>query len=464
MKFARGLLLASVALAAGCAVGPDYKRPAIAVADSYKEQVGWKPSEPGDILNSGPWWQIYHDEVLNQLEQQVEVSNENIKAAAAAVEQSLALVQQAQAGFWPTVTANASKNRTGAGTAGPQSTDRLGASASLNVDLWGQLRRTNESNKASAQVSVAALAAVRLTEQALLASTYFQLRAQDRLQGLLDDTVADQEQSLKITESRFKFGVVSKADVVTARTQLLTSQSQQANAAIKRAQLEHAIAVLVGKQPAAFALGPAAMPTLVPTVPAGVPSTLLERRPDIAEAERRVEAANAQIGVAKAAYFPSLTLSGSDNYSHSGLENLVSTSNRVWAFGPSLAETLFDGGLRTARTAQARAAFEASVDNYRQTVLTGFQQVEDAVVTLRVLEKQAVISEAAVAAAREAEALVLSQYKGGTVQYISVISSQTTRLNSEVSALTILLDRLTSSVSMIQAVGGGWNQAELPTQ
>ena len=464
MKFARGLLLASIALAAGCAVGPDYKRPAIAVAESYKGQVGWKPSEPNDILNRGPWWQIYHDEMLDQLERQVDLSNENIKAAAAAVEQAQALVKQAQAGFWPTVTANASRNRTGAGTVSPQTADRLGASASWTVDLWGQLRRTAESNKASAQVSVAALAAARLSAQAQLASTYFQLRAQDRLQSLLDDTVADQEQSLKITESRFKFGVVSKADVVTARTQLLNSQSQQANAAIKRALLEHAIAVLVGQQPATFSLNAAPMPAVVPTVPPGLPSTLLERRPDIAEAERRVEAANAQIGVAKAAYFPSLTLTGSDNYSHSGLDNLVSTSNRVWAFGPTLAETLFDGGLRTARTAQARAAFDASVDNYRQTVLSGFQQVEDQVVTLRVLEKQAVISDAAVAAAREAEALVLSQYKGGTVQYISVISSQTTRLNSEVSALTILLDRLTSSVAMIEAVGGGWNQTETPTR
>jgi len=300
-----------------------------------------------------------------------------------------------------------------------------------------------------------------LSAQADLATDYFQLRAQDQLQRLLDDTVVAEQLSLKITQSRYRFGVAARADVVSAEAQLLSSQAQQVNARIQRQILEHAIAVLVGQQPAVFSVAASPMRTDVPTAPTGVPSTLLERRPDVAESERKVAASNAQIGVATAAYFPSLTLTGSDDYTGTSLGRLIRASNRVWSVGPALAETLFDAGLRRAQVAQARAAYEASVDNYRQTVLAGFQQVEDEIVTLRVLEQQAVIEDSAVAAAREAEKLTLNHYKAGTVPYSSVITAQTTRLSSEETALTVLSSRLQASVALIEAVGGGWNSSQL---
>ena len=330
-------------------------------------------------------------------------------------------------------------------------------SASWTLDIWGQIRRTVESDRASAQATDAALAAATLSAQSDLATDYFELRAQDQLQRILDDIVVAEQLSLKITESRYKFGVAAKADVVTAQAQLLNSQAQQINAKVQRGILEHAIAVLVGEQPASFSLAPTPMRSDVPTVPAGIPSTLLERRPDVAEAERRMAAANAQIGVATAAYFPALTLSGSDQYSHNTFGSLLSAPNRIWAIGPQLAETLIDGGLRRAEVAQARAVYRENVADYRQTVLSGLQQVEDQLVTLRVLEKQAVVEDAAVAASLEAERLTLNQYKAGTVPYSSVITAQTTRLSSEENALSVLSSRLQASVALIDALGGGWS-------
>jgi len=453
---------AGLLMLAACAVGPNYQRPKFDAAPEYKEAANWKPSEPDDALSRGPWWEIFKDDSLNQLEVKIDISNENVKAAAAAYDQARALVAQARAGFWPTIGVTAGRER-GSVDGGPtQTTHTAGVSGNWNLDIWGQIRRTTESERASAQSSAAALAAARLSAQGALATDYFELRAQDQLQKLLDDTVVAEQLSLQITESRYKFGVAARADVVSAEAQLLSSQAQQVNAKIQRAILEHAIAVLIGQQPAAFTLAPSAMRTDVPTVPAGIPSTLLERRPDVAEAERKVAAANAQIGVAVSAFFPSLTLSGSDSYASPRNSWLFSTPNRIWSLGPALAETLFDGGLRRAQVAQARAAWDASVDNYRQTVLTGFQQVEDEVVTLSVLEQQAVIEDAAVAAAREAEKLTLNQYKAGTVPYSSVITAQTTRLSSEETALTVLSSRLQSSVALIEALGGGWNSNQLP--
>lgn len=446
-----------VALISACAVGPDYSRPKFETAPAYKEPQDWKPSEPADALSRGPWWNIFHDHALEQLEAQMDISNENIKAAAAAFEQSRALVAQARAGLWPTIGAALGAQRGAIGTQHAQTTAVATLSGSWELDIWGRVRRTLESDRASAQASAAALAGARLSAQSALAIDYFELRAQDQLQKLLDDTVEAETQSLKIAQNRYTFGVAARADVVSAETQLLSSQSQQVNARIQRAILEHAIAVLLGKQPAEFTLEPSAMRTDVPTIPPGVPSALLERRPDVAEAERQMQAANAQIGVAKAAYFPSLTLSGSDQYTSGVISQLIHTSNRIWAVGPQLAETLFDGGLRHAQVAQARAAYEQTVDSYRQTVLTGFEQVEDDIVTLRVLEQQAVIEDATVKAAREAEALTLNQYKAGTVPYSSVITAQTTRLSNEQTALQVLSSRLQTSVGLIQALGGGWD-------
>jgi NodT family efflux transporter outer membrane factor (OMF) lipoprotein len=468
-----------IAVMSACAVGPDYKRPPVAAAADYKEQSGWKPSEPNDALGRGPWWEIFNDETLDGLEAKINISNENVKAALAAYQQAQALVDQARAGYWPTANLSADRLRSASGSHGiatsttggistvtsggnTTTTYSVGASANWTLDIWGQIRRTVESDRASAQASAAALASAQLSAQGTLATDYFELRAQDQLQRLLDDTVVAEQLSLKLTESRYRFGVAAKADVVSAEAQLLSSQAQQINAKIQRAILEHAIAVLIGQQPADFSLSPTTMRMDVPTVPAGVPSTLLERRPDVAEAERKVAAANAQIGVATAAYFPSLTLSGSDQYTSSRLHKLISLPNRAWSFGPSLVETVFDGGLRRAQVAQARAAHDASVATYRQTVLSGFQQVEDEIATLRILEQQAVVEEAAVKAAKEAEALTLNQYKAGTVPYSSVITAQTTRLSSEETALTVLSSRLQASVALIEALGGGWNSSQLP--
>src|SRR6202167_3116288 len=461
--------VAIAALIAGCAVGPNYKRPEFHSAADYKEVGDWKPSEPSDALSRGPWWEIFKDDELNALEVQINISNENVKAAAAAVDQARALVSQARAGFWPTLAANVGRTRGSESAAlGPYTstqtltTNTAGVTGAWNIDIWGQIRRTVEGDVASWQSSAAALAAAPLSAQGLLATDYFELRAQDALQKLLDDTVDAQKLSLKITESRYKYGVAAKADVVSAEAQLLSSQAQQVNAGVQRAILEHALAVLVGKQPAEFSVTTSTMRTEVPTVPAGVPSTLLERRPDVAEAERKVAAANAQIGVATPAYFPSLTLSGSDQYTSTAWSTLFSLPNRIRSVGPTLAETVLDGGLRRAQVAQARAAYEASVDNYRQTVLSGFEQVEDQIATLRILEQQAVIEEAAVNAAREAEVLTLNQYKAGTVPYSSVITAQTTQFTSEETALTVLSSRLQASVALIEALGGGWTATQLP--
>ena len=461
-RLSRGFLGAGgIALLASCAVGPDYQRPNFQTTENYKEQSDWKPTEPNDAMSRGPWWKIFKDEQLAALEAKIQISNENVKAAAAAVDQARALVAQARAGFWPTIAASVGPQRGAIGTAPVHTTADATVSGNWTLDIWGQIRRTVESDRASAQASVAALAAATLSAQGELATDYFELRAQDELQRLLDDIVVAEQLSLQITESRYKFGVAAKADVVSAETQLLNSQAQQINAKIQRGILEHAIAVLIGEQPAAFSLATAAMRSDVPTVPAGIPSTLLERRPDVAEAERKMAASNAQIGVATAAFFPSLILSGSDQYTSGTFSRLLNASNRVWAVGPQLAETIIDGGLRRAEVAQARAAYEANVATYRQTVLSGFEQVEDQIVTLRVLEQQAVVEDAAVAAAKEAEKLTLNQYKAGTVPYSSVITAQTTRLSSEETALSVLSSRLQASVTLIEALGGGWTEAQL---
>ncbi len=474
------VLACLILLAAGCSVGPNYKRPVVVSAAAYKEQDGWKPSEPADILSRGPWWQIFNDDVLNQLEAQVNSANQTVQSAVAAVDESRALVREAQASFFPSISLSASRTKTseglgalGVGTTGfggtgagsssafTETLNSVGASATWNIDIWGQTRRTVEGQKASALANVAALSAAELTAQSELATDYFELRAQDQLVTLLTDIVASYEKALKITEARYKDGVAYKADMLSAQTQLLSAQAQQINAAILRSTLEHAIAVLIGKQPATFSLKSASLATVIPTVPPGVPSTLLERRPDIAESERQVAAANAQIGVAISAFFPSLTLSASNEYEGTSISHLIQASNRIWSFGPSLAQTVFDAGLTRAKVAEARASYQASVANYRQTVLSDFQQVEDQLVTLRVLEKQAVVEDALVKAARESETLTFNQYKAGTQPYSSVITAQQTRLSAEETALTVQEDRFTASVALIEALGGGWNTSLL---
>jgi NodT family efflux transporter outer membrane factor (OMF) lipoprotein len=454
-------MAASSLSVAACAVGPDYHRPPFPTTDSYKELGDWKPSAPADALSRGDWWTIYKDDTLNELESRVNISNENIKAAAANFEQARALVAQARSGFWPTLSADFSPTRVKDPPGTPVRTEySAGAAATWDLDVWGSIRRTVESDRASAESSAALLADARLSAQAELATDYFELRAQDQLQKLLDDTVVAETLSLKITESRYKFGVAARADVVSAETQLLASQAQQVNAKIQRGILEHAIAVLMGQQPSTLTVPRSTMRTDVPIVPTGVPSTLLERRPDVASAERKMAAANAQIGVATAAYFPSLTLGANATTTADALSQLAKSSTTLWSVGPEIAQTIFDGGLRRAEVAQAKAAYQSSVASYRQTVLSGFEQVEDDIITLRVLEEQAVIEDKTVKAAREAEALTLNQYKAGTVPYSSVITAQTTRLSAEQTQLQVLSSRLQASVALIEALGGGWDQSQ----
>ena len=459
----RGLSVAcGCALLTACAIGPDYKRPPVDAATSFKESGGWKPTEPADALTRGPWWHIFNDPVLNDLEDQVNISNQNLKAQAAAVEQAQALVSEARAGYWPDISVGFSRAHSRSGRDRPRNGNAASGQVNWPLDIWGQVRRSVESSKASAQSQEATLASARLAAQAELAIDYFELRGQDQLQILLDDIVKADELALQITQNRYRVGVAARADVVTAQTQLLSAKAEQVSVGIQRGKLEHAIAVLVGQQPATFSVTPAAIRTDVPTVPGGVPSDLLQRRPDIAEAERRVAAANAQIGVAKGAYFPSISLTGTVEYAAGGaISNLFKAANQTWSVGPGLSQILFAGGLHKAQVAAARAEWEATVDDYRETVLEGFQQVEDQLVSLRVLEQQSVVEEQLVQAAREAERLTLNQYKAGTVPYSTVILAQTTRLQSETSALTVFIDRLTASVTLIEALGGGWDAAQL---
>ncbi len=449
-----GIMVCAAATAA-CAVGPNYRRPTVDVGRHYEEARGWKPSSPGRIERTA-WWRIYRDPVLDDLERRVGASNPTVASARAAVAQARALVREARAGFWPTLTASFGRERTTT-TAGSSTLNSAGLAGTWNLDVWGRTRREVEGSAASAEAAAAALAATRLSVRAELATDYFALRAQDRLVALLADTATADRQALAITESRYRYGVAAEADVVSARTQLLASESQQVNAGVQRALLVHAVAVLLGIPPSRFSVAPAPLTAVVPVVPAGVPSSLLERRPDVAEAERQVAAANAQIGVARAAFFPALQLTGSDDYASGVLATLIRSSNMVWAFGPQVAQTLFAGGLRRAQAAAARAAYDASVADYRQTVLSAVQQVEDDLATLRILQRQAAIARNTVAQAREAQALTLDQYKAGVVPYSSVISAQTTTLASRETALNVRLNRLTASVSLIAALGGGWD-------
>jgi NodT family efflux transporter outer membrane factor (OMF) lipoprotein len=451
----------TVLLAAGCAVGPNYHRPMVPTAAAYKELNGWKPSEPADILSRGPWWRVYNDPVLDALESQVDISNQNIKSAVDAAAEAQALVREAEASFWPSITVSAGEEHTVTGGTSAVNLKSASGDVTWSLDLWGQVRRTVESEKASAQASAAAVVVARLAAHADVATDYFELRAQDQLQTVLNTISAADEKALKITQAQFHAGVAYKADILSAETELLTAQAQQVNAGVERGTLEHAIAVLIGKPPSELSLKAAPLASTIPTVPPGVPSTLLERRPDIAQAERTVAAANAQIGVAISAFFPSLTLSGSDEYEGLRFGKLIRASNQIWALGPTLAETLFDGGLRRAQVAQARASYRETVDQYRQTVLSDFEQVEDELVTLRILEKQAVLETQLVADSREAVTLTLNQYKAGTTPYSSVITAQTTELSAEETALTVQLDRFTASVALIEALGGGWNVSEL---
>ncbi len=488
------LLLAS---AAACSVGPDYKKPTAPTATKFKELAGWKPSDPRDEIDRGQWWSIYHDPVLDALEKRIEIDNQTLKASEAAYRQSRAIVDQARASFFPTLSGSQSDQRsyegpgalrsggvstfttgtTGTATGGTTviapagSSSRGGTSfnqysgslsASWDLDVWGKIRRTVEGDIATAQASAADLANARLSAQSTLAMDYFQLRYQEALKRLLDTTATDYQRSLQIAQNQYNVGVAAKADVLSAQTQLLNAQASAINAGVLRATLEHAIAVLVGQPAGDFAIEPGALPNTVPVAPTGLPSELLERRPDIAAAERTMAAANAQIGVAIAAYFPDITLSGSYGSQTSNFAKLFSAPTLIWSLGADVSESILDFGARSAQVEQARAAYDSDVANYRQTVLTGFQQVEDELATLRILQQQAAVEDEVVKTAREAARLTLNQYKAGTVPYSSVITAQATALSAEQTAINVTENRLTASVTLIQAIGGGWTADKMP--
>ena len=449
-------LLSGMLFLAACTVGPDYHRPEVAAPVSYKELGNWKPAHPADI-SQGEWWLVYDDPVLNALEKQVSVSNQNLKASEAAYRQAAAAVQLARASFFPTVSLNGDAQRAHTASGQQSTTFNLSADASWAPDIWGRIRQTVTAQEAAAQAGAADLAAATLSAQGTLAVDYFELRAADQLERLLKDTLAADEKSLKISQNQYKAGVVSKADVVQAQAQVDSVRSQALNVGVQRSQLEHALAVLTGRAPADFTLKPAGDLPAAPVVPAGVPSTLLERRPDIASAERQVAAANASIGVAETAYYPDLTLTGSLGYAATTLGKLLQASTAVWAVGPQLALTLFDGGARSAQVSSARAAYDQQVALYRQAVLTGFQQVEDQLAALRILSQQEQVQAQAVRSSQEATRIITNQYNEGIVAYTSVVTAQTQELSARQSALTIRENNLIASVQLIQALGGGWH-------
>jgi NodT family efflux transporter outer membrane factor (OMF) lipoprotein len=471
--------LAPLALLAACAVGPDYVKPSAETPPAFKEQAGWKIAQPADTEIPVKWWEMYQDPVLNSLEEQVIVSNQTLIQAEAQYRQARALVQSAQAAYFPTVSVNASSTRSGgasassrlaagasAGSTGASSVntnDLLNVNASWEPDLWGHVRRTVEANKASAQASAAELQAVRLSIQAQLAQDYFQLRTQDANRQLYDKTVIDYKKSLELTQNQYKAGVVPKENVVLSDTLLTQTEAQAIDFDVARAQMEHAIASLVGKPASTFSIAPVStFDTPVPVLPLGLPSTLLERRPDVANAERLVAQANAQIGVAKSAYFPNFSLAASGGYQSSGLAKWISLPNRIWSVGPALAETLFDGGARSAATDSAIAAYDASVANYRNSVLSSFQEVEDYVAALRILEQESNKQEQAVKLSRRSVELTINQYKAGIISYLDVITVETTALGNERTYVDLLNRRLSANVLLIKALGGGWNETQLP--
>ena len=455
--------MTACAVLGACMVGPDYERPGVEVPVAYKEDAGWRPAQPRDVEPRGNWWTIYGDGELDALVEQIDTSNQNLRVAEAQYREARAIVREARASFFPTVSGSVSVTRSRAPGSGIEATTHLlSLDAAWEPDLWGRIGRTVEASEASAQASAADLAGARLSAQAELASDYFQLRVLDAERQLLADTAAAYQKSLELTQNRYAVGVAGRVDVALAQAQLKSTQAQEIDLGVQRAALEHAIAVLVGKAPAEFAIAPASMGIEMPSLPVGVPAQLLERRPDIAAAERRVAAANAQIGVAESAFYPALTIPASAGFQSTSLAGWLSAPNRFWAVGPALAQTLFDAGLRRALSDQAIAAYDANVAAYRQTVLAAFQSVEDNLAALRILEQEAKVQEEAVQAARESLRLTSNQYKAGTVDYLGVVVVQAAQLSNERSAVTIYGQRLLASVSLIKALGGGWQG--LPAQ
>lgn len=453
--------LAATLLLGGCAVGPDYVRPTMTAPPAYKESAGWKTAEPQTVDTKGNWWEIYGDGKLNELVTQANLANQNILQAEAQYRQASAVVDAARANYYPTVGASLGDTRGRSANSDLQLVNSPAATVNVSweADLWGGIRRSVESGQANAQASAADLAAARLTIQATLVQDYIQLRITDQLKTLFADTITAYEKSRRLTQSQFSAGVVTRSDVALAETTLKSAQAQAIDLDVQRTQLEHAIAILMGKTPAEFTLEKAPLTIKMPVVPVGMPSVLLERRPDIAAAERRVAAANANIGVAKAAYFPALLLGASAT--NPSIPQLLSTPPMLWSVGATLAQTLFDGGARAAQSAQAVASYDSSVAQYKQTVLSSFQEVEDNLAALQILERETGAQDDATKAAKDAERITMSQYQAGTANFVTVTTAQTLALTNERASVQLLGRQFAASVSLVKAIGGGWSAAQL---
>ncbi len=465
------LLAAALAVfAAGCAVGPDYVRPPVEAPAQYKELQGWRTAQPSDALPRGEWWTLFADPELDALIARIDISNQNLRIAEARLRQARALADQARAGLFPTLTANGSATRSKSPSLPNAPSFAAGAvnnfSASLNAswepDFWGGVRRSVEAGEAEAQASTADVETARLSAQATLAQSYLSLRVADETRRTLEETMAAYQRTLELTRNRYAAGVAARVEVVQAEVQLKSTQAQLIDVGVQRAQLEHAIALQLGVAPADFTLPVARLAARMPAIPPGVPSQLLERRPDLAAAERRTAAANARIGVAQAAFFPAITLSAASGSRTTSLADLFAAPTHFWSLGAALAQPVFDAGLRSAQKAQAVATYDEDVATYRQTVLTGFQEVEDNLAALRILEDEAAVQDEVVKGARQAVDLTVNQYQAGVVSYLNVIIAQATLLATERTAADILGRRLTASVALIKALGGGWSAGELP--
>jgi len=473
--FAGFLAAAGMLLSSACMKGPNYQRASAPVAPAYKEPLpeAWKEAKPNDGVIRGKWWEIYNRPELNALEELVNISNQNVLAAEAQFRAAKDSVRIARAALFPTLTGSASitnsrtsgtltNNKVAAFVPGIRTDYNLPLDFSYTADLWGAIRRTVRASEETAQVTAAQLENARLTYQAELASDYFQLHGSDADEDLLQSTVKSYEEYLQLTKNRFTGGVASGADVAQAETQLDTAKAQLIDLEVARAQFEHAIAVLIGKPPAELSVSRSSIEEPPPPIPVGLPSTLLERRPDIATVERQMAAANEQIGIAKAAFFPTLVLSATGGLETSNIAQWFTWPSRLWSVGPQLAETLFDAGKRHAQVALSQDQYDNVVANYRQTVLTGFQQVEDNLAALRILENESHAVDQAVDAAKRSLTISTYQYKAGTTDYLQVITAQTIALQNERTAVDIHTRRMVASVQLIEALGGGWDSSKLP--
>ncbi len=469
------LLCAGVA---GCLVGPNYQRPAAPTPPAYKEAAGWAPAQPSDAATRSDWWTAFGDPILNDLEARVVVSNQNLAAAEANYRAAHALVAEDRAALFPTVTLNASPSVShsngngtvivpGGGTApvggsGTRTTYNPSIGASWAPDIWGSVRRTIENARANAQASAATLANARLSAQTELAVDYITLREYDEEKRILDDTVKAYARTVEITRNKYNAGVSARSDLLSAQTQLDNARASDTDLEQQRAKMEHAIAILTGEPPAALTLPPGPWNLTLPAIPASLPSTLLERRPDIASAERTAAAANASIGVAVAAYYPSISLSAQDGFTGSSLANLFSLGNNYWSFGGAVAETIFDAGARSAKVRGARAAYDSAVATYRQTVLTALGQVEDNLAAQRVFGAEEALLASSAQAATANETILKNQYLSGTVDFTAVVVVEAQALQARTALAQMQANRLTTAVDLIEALGGGWSAAELP--